>query len=136
MARQPLRLWVEPSVTMMRATTVLHARGTRFASAGLALEQWNESYPHPERELAAAVIAAAADDLVRYRTAHTLGPQRLYWSAHDWIGSDDRDWPYSFANLCDVLQIAPDALRARLLHATDCQPEPARPPARAAAHAA
>jgi hypothetical protein len=124
----------------MRAASLFHARRTHLAGAGFELEQWSEAYPHPERELAAAMIEAAAEDLSRYRGARTRGPQRLYWGAHDWIASDERDWPFSFANLCDVLELSADALRARLLQRADGLPEPARPPQRddsaRAAHAA
>jgi hypothetical protein len=114
----------------MNTATESPARRTHLAGAGFALEQWSEAYPHPERELAAAVIEAAAEDLSRYRGARTRGPRRLYWSAHDWIASDGRDWPFSFANLCDVLQLSAEALRGRLFHLADGLPEPARPPRR------
>jgi hypothetical protein len=47
---------------------------------------------------------------------------RRFREAYDWIASDDRDWPYSFANLCDLLQISAVALRGRVLAAGAAAP--------------
>jgi 3-hydroxybutyryl-CoA dehydrogenase len=36
----------------------------------------------------------------------------------DKLTSDDREWPYSFINLCDILRLSPDAVREQLLDVT------------------
>ena len=41
--------------------------------------------------------------------------QRLYWEAYAWVASNDRSWPYSFVNLCELLDMVPDAVRQQLL---------------------
>ena len=89
---------------------------------------WAGSSESPERELAAAVIGVAAHDLRTNRYARRGPRQRIYVRAYDWVTSEDREWPYSFANLCDVLKLSPDAVRERLLDLT--------PPADRAAEAA
>lgn len=68
-----------------------------------------------EKELALAVLALAAADLRKFRYARSRLRQRLYVKAYDWVASDSRDWPYSFVNLCEYLQLSPEALREKLL---------------------
>jgi hypothetical protein len=36
-----------------------------------------------------------------------------------WIASNDREWPYSFLNICDGLELEPDRLRSGLLRFVD-----------------
>ena len=49
------------------------------------------------------------------RFAKRRRQQRLYMEAHCWVASDDRQWPYAFCNVADMLNVAPERLRARLL---------------------
>lgn len=76
---------------------------------------WNGEGHSPERELAAAVIEGAAADLRNYRYAKRRRRQRYYWQAYQWIASDDREWPFSFINLCETLRLSPAALREQML---------------------
>ena len=69
----------------------------------------------PERELAVAVFSQAANDLRKFRHARRGPGYSLYADARKWITSNDRKWPYSFLNLCDVLHLAAEAIRAELL---------------------
>ena len=73
----------------------------------------------PERELALAVMEQALNDLATHRFATRRRAQRLYWEAYDWISADDREWPFSFVNLCSVLGLEVDVTRHRLLDLTD-----------------
>jgi hypothetical protein len=41
--------------------------------------------------------------------------------AEEWIYSDDRSWPFSFENVCDLLQINPAYLRHGLIAWKDRQ---------------
>jgi hypothetical protein len=88
---------------------------------------WSGGAPSPERELAAAVLEAAASDLRNFRYASRRRRQRLYWQAYQWVMSEDREWPFSFVNICDVLRLSPAAMREGLLG-----PEPERQVAEAA----
>jgi hypothetical protein len=69
----------------------------------------------PERALSLAVMWEAVLDLDRYRFAQRRRQQRLYWEAYEWITSDNRDWPFSFVNLCDAIGLAAGPVRKRLL---------------------
>lgn len=68
-----------------------------------------------ERKLAIQVLATAIDDLVRNRD--TTDPARLatYHKARSWLVSNDRSWPYSFLNLCDLLNLPASRLRQAIL---------------------
>ena len=69
----------------------------------------------PERKLAVAVLSQATDDLQTFRHAQRGAGYSLYADARKWIASNDRLWPYSFLNLCDVLHLAADVIRAELI---------------------
>ena len=69
----------------------------------------------PERALVLAVLWQAVADLQKYRFATRRQQQRLYWQAFEWVDSRDHTWPYSFINLCDLLNLNPDSLRKELL---------------------
>jgi hypothetical protein len=69
----------------------------------------------PERALALAVLWEAVLDLDKYRFAQRRRQQRLYWEAYEWVTSDDRSWPYSFANLCDTVGLTVEPVRKQLL---------------------
>ena len=76
----------------------------------------------PERKLAVAVLSQAANDLLKFRYARRGAGYSLYTDARKWIASNDRLWPYSFLNLCDVLHLAADVIRAELLGKTSGHP--------------
>ena len=69
----------------------------------------------PERALALAVLWEAVLDLSKYRFAKRRRQQRLYWEAYDWVNSDDRAWPFAFANLCDAIGLSVESVRVQLL---------------------
>jgi len=79
-------------------------------------EIWHRSRAiSAERALILAVLWQAADDLQKHRFARRRQQQRLYMEAYDWVASEDQRWPYSFVNLCELLQLSPEALREGLL---------------------
>ena len=68
----------------------------------------------PEKELALGVLKQAAHDLRRFRSA-TKGVRReLYVDAHDWVTANDFSWPYSFVNVCKMLNVCPEVVRTEL----------------------
>jgi hypothetical protein len=71
----------------------------------------------PEHWLLLAVLWQAVDDLRHHRNARRPKGWRLYRDAYRWVASNDRRWPYSFLNVCDVLGLSPGRLRAALLDA-------------------
>ena len=77
---------------------------------------WHKTrYVSPERALVLAMVWQALVDLQKYRFAKRRRQQRLYMEAHCWVASDDRQWPYAFCNVADILNVAPERLRAQLL---------------------
>jgi hypothetical protein len=78
---------------------------------------WRTHRIGPEPRLALAVIQLAVVDLLKFHDARDEGARRLYRKAHLWITSGDRDWPFSYLNLCDVVRISAPHLRQRVLGA-------------------
>jgi hypothetical protein len=79
-------------------------------------EIWHRSHAvSPERSLALAVLWQAFDDLSKHRFATRRRQQRFYIETYRWVASESRDWPFSFVNLCDTLNLDPEAVRDRLL---------------------
>jgi len=73
----------------------------------------------PHRRLMAAVLQAVVDDYQggsarnRRRGRLPLAPGHIR-KATAYVLSTDREWPFSFENLCDALSLDPTALRRRL----------------------
>jgi len=65
--------------------------------------------------LAKGVLAQAKQDLRRFRTAQDGIGREMYVDAYSRVTSDDFWWPYSFLNVCDVLGLSAEVLRAELL---------------------
>jgi hypothetical protein len=114
--------------TRIRATTAgdsgpsaLRGRSTvreRIASDRVA---W------PERRLMAAVLQAVVDDLRGSVHRHAAGygastDSRRRRAAVAYVARRDREWPFSFDNLCDALSLDPGRLR----NAFETAPRPGR----------
>src|SRR6266516_7101682 len=69
----------------------------------------------PEKGLAAGVLKQAAHDLRRFDTATTGLKRELYLDAYSWITANDFSWPYSFMNVCKLLDVSPDVIRTEVL---------------------
>ena len=69
----------------------------------------------PEESLAIGVLSQAAHDLRRFHNATGGVERELYLDAYHWITGDEFTWPYSFVNICQVLEVPPETLRAELL---------------------
>src|SRR5437899_12274450 len=69
----------------------------------------------PEKDLAAGVLKQAAHDLRRFRAATKGFRRELYLDAYSWITANDFSWPYSFVNVCKLLDLSPDVVRAEVL---------------------
>jgi hypothetical protein len=67
-----------------------------------------------ERKLALHVLVTALNDYVTYKSASGHLDEAAFYQARAWIMSDDRDWPFSFANLCDFLDLPPERIRQAL----------------------
>jgi hypothetical protein len=68
-----------------------------------------------QRALAAGVLRQAARDLRRFHGATTAIERELYFDAYQWITSHDTVWPFSFLNVCQLLNLTPDIVRQELV---------------------
>jgi hypothetical protein len=71
-----------------------------------------------QRELAAGVLKQAAQDLRRFNSATSATSaieRELYLDAYSWLTSDDSSWPFSFLNVCQLLNLTPDIVRHELV---------------------
>ena len=69
----------------------------------------------PERRLVTAVLQDAVDCFQKHLRARDRKARQLYLDAEEWICSEDRSWPFSFENVCDLLQINAEYLRSGLM---------------------
>ena len=68
-----------------------------------------------QRELASGILKQAAQDLRRFHGGTSAIERELYLDAYSWFTSDDCTWPFSFLNVCHLLNLAPESLRQELL---------------------
>jgi hypothetical protein len=75
-----------------------------------------------KHQLAAGVLNQAAKDLRRFHGATSKVERELYFDAYSWVISDDLSWPFSFANVCRILNRAPEEIRQELVGDLSCGP--------------
>ena len=68
-----------------------------------------------QRELASGVLKQAVQDLRRFHGATSAIERELYLDAYSWLTSDDSSWPFSFLNVCQLLNLTPDIVRQELV---------------------
>ena len=93
----------------------LNAESSNARSAHFVTPSAEPTPPTPEKGLAIGVLKQAAYDLRRYRTATKAADRELYLDAHSWVTAYDSSWPYSFMNVCKLLDLSPEMVRADLL---------------------
>jgi hypothetical protein len=93
----------------------LDAESGNARSAHFSVPPAEPPPPMPEKNLAIGVLKQAAYDLRRYRSATKGADREVYIDAHSWITAHDFSWPYSFMNVCKLLDLCPELVRAELL---------------------
>ena len=68
-----------------------------------------------QKELAAGILKQAALDLRRFHGGTSAVEREFYLDAHRWVTSDDCSWPFSFLNVCQLLNLAPETVREEVL---------------------
>src|SRR5262245_57158028 len=66
-------------------------------------------------ELAAGVLKQAAADLRRFHGATSAVEWEFYLDAYCWLTTDDSSWPFSFLNVCHLLNLTPKTVREELV---------------------
>jgi hypothetical protein len=67
------------------------------------------------KDLAAGILKQAELDLRRFHGATSAVEREFYLDAHRWVTSDDYSWPFSFLNVCQTLNLAPETVREEVL---------------------
>jgi len=67
------------------------------------------------KDLAAGILKQAGLDLRRFHGATSAVEREFYLDAFRWVMSDDCSWPFSFLNVCQLLNFAPQAVREEML---------------------
>jgi len=67
------------------------------------------------RELASGILKQAAQDLRRFHGATSAVEREFYLDAYRWVMSNDCSWPFSFLNVCQALNLAPETVRKEVL---------------------
>lgn len=67
-----------------------------------------------EKRLILSVLEDGIECFMKYVDATTNKGQRLFRDAEEWINLRDKQWIFSFDNVCDMLDINPDYMRRGL----------------------
>ena len=59
----------------------------------------------PERSLMLAVLLDAVESFQKYALLQDKYSNRLFRETETWILEEDQEWPFSFINICDALEI-------------------------------
>jgi hypothetical protein len=102
-------------LTREQLEAFLNAASDNAGSGHFSVAPTEPPAPTPEKGLAAGVLKQAARDLRRFRAATKGLKRELYLDAYSWITANDFSWPYSFVNVCELLGVSPDVIRAEVL---------------------
>jgi len=67
-----------------------------------------------EKRLVLSVLEDAVECFMKCIDSATNKGQRLYRDADEWISLEDKQWVFSFDNVCDMLDINPEYMRRGL----------------------
>jgi hypothetical protein len=75
----------------------------------------NYQFETSRKDLAAGILKQAALDLRRFHGATSAVQREFYLDARRWVTSNDCYWPFSFLNVCQLLDLAPETVREETL---------------------
>ncbi len=98
----------DPANTMVEPDTMtpLQFFERQFAEASLV----------PEKRLMLAVLEDAIASFQRNLVQPRVGEENEEGKVEEWLDSDDMSWPFSFASICEALDMEPAYLRQGLAH--------------------
>jgi hypothetical protein len=114
---QPVR--GEKEVTMQEKETLDERLPSLFEPDTLLPIQYFEAMRRKhllegEKRLILSVLEDGIECFMKYVDASTNKGQRLFRDAEEWIKLHDKQWIFSFDNVCDMLDINPDYMRRGL----------------------
>ena len=74
------------------------------------------------KKMAAGVLKQAKYDLRRFRGGTGRIERELYLDAYRWLNANECSWPFSFLNVCQVLDLAPESVRHELINESSLGP--------------
>lgn len=74
-----------------------------------------KAHLEPEKRVMLAVLEDAIACFQKYLTARDGKGKAIFRDAEAWIVEDDRDWLFSFTNICEVLGFDPQYVRRGLM---------------------
>ena len=100
----------------------------------LATQQYRDQWQgsgclQSEKKLMFAVLLDAIECFQKYAVLPGSHARRLFENAEEWIFENNRDWPFSFVNVCEAMEIDPSYLRkglAKWRRLSEPQPSPHR----------
>ena len=75
----------------------------------------DQQFETSRKDLADGILKQAALDLRRFHAGTSAVEREFYLDAHRWVTSDDCSWPFSFLNVCQLLNLAPETVREEVL---------------------
>jgi hypothetical protein len=75
----------------------------------------NYQFETSRRDLAAGILEQATLDLRPFHGATSGLEREFYLDAYRWVMSDDCSWPFSFSNVCQLLDLIPETVREEVL---------------------
>jgi hypothetical protein len=75
----------------------------------------NYQFETSRKDLAAGILEQATLDLRRFHGGTSAIEREFYLDAYRWVVSDDCSWPFSFLNVCQLLNLAPETVREEVL---------------------
>jgi len=75
----------------------------------------NYQFETSRKDLAAGILKQATLDLRRFHGGTSAVEREFYLDAYRWVISDDCSWPFSFLNVCQLLNLAPETIREEML---------------------
>jgi hypothetical protein len=106
----------QPTSRLMRGQVdaFLNAKSDNAHTGHFSVAPAQPPGPTPEKDLALGVLKQAARDLRRFHSATKGVKQELYLDAYSWVTANDFLWPYSFVNVCKLLNVCPEVVRAEI----------------------
>lgn len=81
----------------------------------------NDASLRPEKRLMLAVLEEAVADYQKFVIAASREGRALFEEVEAWFASEDREWPFAFASICDSLGLEASWLRRGLVLWRDAQ---------------
>ena len=90
--------------------------GQLFENDVVAPEQYLDVFRRsnnlePEQELMLAILTDAIECILKYLDDPVAMRAKLFGEAHDWLFAQDEREPFSFLNVCEILNFDPSYLR-------------------------